>query len=257
MQSILAITGAMLKDALRNKLFWGLVVFLLLFFGFSVYISFLSLGTPARFILNAGMAGMSLISLAVTILFGLYTLYQEKGRYELYVLLNRISRARYLIGKFCGTLLIQAIFILTTAIGIFFLTWYFGHRIAFEIFAAAYWSLLEFSLLMAIALFYYSLETSFSLNALLVIATYGVGHSMQEAVLSFIGLGRFGSKIHLYLVKVLCVIFPDFDFFDFRLALIHHEPIPWGNILISTGYWGAYLSALLIFSAFIMKRKDI
>ena len=257
MRSILSLTRTMVQESLRSKLFWGLVVFLLLFFGFSVYISFLSLDTPARFILNAGMVGLSLVCLAVTILFGLFSMYEEKSRFERYVILNRIPRAAYLMGKFTGTVVIQALFALFTAVGIFFLTWYFAGVLPWEIFAAAYWAILEFSLLMAVGILFYSLETSFPLNAMLVIATYGVGHSTREAVLSFIGLGQFGSKIHLYIVKVLCVVIPDFDFFNFRLALIHHEPIPMGKILISTGYWGCYLAATLMLCSVILKQKDI
>jgi len=247
----------MLQESFRSKLFWGIVLFLMLFFVFSVYISFLSLDTPARFILNAGMAGLSLVCLAVTILFGLFSMYEEKARFERYVILNRIPRAAYLMGKFSGTVVIQALFAVLTAAGIFFLTWYFAGEVHYGIFAAAFWAILEFSLLMAVGIFFYCLGTSFPLNAMLVLATYVVGHSTREAMLSFVGLGQFGSQIHYYFVKVLCVVIPDFDFFNFRLALIHSEPIAPGEILISMGYWACYLAAVLILSSVILKQKDI
>ncbi|WP_300459678.1 hypothetical protein [Desulfobacula sp.] len=257
MRSILTLTRTMLQESFRSKLFWGLVLFLIFFFGFSVYISFLSLDTPARFILNAGMVGISLVCLAVTILFGLFSMYEEKARFERYVILNRIPRATYLMGKFSGTIVIQALFAVLTATGIFFLTWYFAGDVFYGIFAAAYWAILEFSLLMAVGIFFYCLGTSFPLNAMLVLGTYVMGHSTREAMLSFIGLGQFGSKIHFYFVKVLCVVIPDFDFFNFRLSLIHHEPIPLAKILISTGYWGCYLAGVLFLSTMILKQKDI
>ncbi|SDU49329.1 hypothetical protein [Desulfobacula phenolica] len=257
MRPMIYIARSMLKESLRSRIIWGMLLFLALFFVFSVYISFLSLDTPARFILNAGMVGLSLVGLAVTILFGLYAMYEEKNRYERYVLLNRIPRGAYLMGKFAGTVLIQALFSMVTAIGIFGLTWYFGNTIAYGIFGAAYWTMLEFSLLMAVGIFFYSMETGFPLNAMLVIGTYIVGHSTREAMLSFIGLGKLGSELHYYLVKALCIILPDFDFFNFRLALIHHEPIPVEKILISTGYWAFYLAGILILSSVFLKQKDI
>ncbi len=257
MRAIINIAASMLKESIRSKLFWSLTVFLIFFLGFSVYISFLSLDTPARFILNAGMAGLSLVSLTVTILFGLYSLYEEKNRCELYVILNRISRPVYLIGRFSGTVLIQAIFAFVMASGIFFVVLYIDGTNHFEIFAAAFWSILEFGLLMAVGIFFYTLDIGFTLNAMLVLATYVIGHSTREAVLSFIALGQFGSKIHLFIVKVICVILPDFDFFNFRLALLHHEPIPALKIFVSAGYGFFYLTAIMILASIIMKKKDM
>ena len=78
MPAVLSITRIMIKEVLRSRVFWGLMAFMLLFLGFAVYISSLCLDAPDRFILNAGMAGLSLVSLAATILVGLYTLYEEK-----------------------------------------------------------------------------------------------------------------------------------------------------------------------------------
>lgn len=257
MRSIITISLVTWRESLRNKLFVGLLVFLALFFLFSVYISTLSLGTVARFIQNTGMLGISLVCLAVSILFGLYSIYQEKERNELYVLLNRVPRASYLLGRFLGTAYIIALFAFFAGAGIFFLTWLFGGKIAFGLFWAVYWAILEFTMLTAIGLLFYSLGVGFTLNSLLMLGTFVVGHSMTEAVQSFIGLGRFGSQLHLMLVKAISVIFPNFDMFDFRLAIVHDEAIQLGRFGLSTLYWLLYLVAILAASSAIMNRRDI
>lgn len=257
MGSILTISAVAWKESLRGRLFWGLLIFLGLFFMFSVYISTLSLGTVARFIENTGMLGISLVSLAVAILFGLFSLYQERDRNELYVLLNRAPRASYLLGRFLGTAYIIVLFSFFAGAGIFFLTWIFGHKFAPGLFWAVYWAILEFTMLTGLGLLFYALGVGFTLNSIMVLGTFVVGHSMTEAVQSFIGLGRFGSKAHLFLVKALAVIFPNFDMFDFRLAIVHDEAIPWDRVFLSTGYWFLYLVALLALSAALMNRRDI
>ena len=257
MKPVLSIINTMLKECIRSKIFFGLSLFVILFFIFSVYISFLSLDTPARFILNAGMAGISMISLAVIILFGLYSIYEEKNRNELHVILNRIPRHSYLFGKFAGTVLIQTIFAIFTSAGIFILVWYFGGSIRFEIFYAAFFAILEFSLLISVGIFFYSLGIGFTLNSLLVITVYIVGHSTKEAIISFVGLGKYGSNLHLYIVKTISIILPDFDFFNFKLELLHQQHIPIEKILISCGYWLFYLAALLFISTAVLKSKDI
>ena len=126
MRNILTISKITFKESLRDKIFVGLLLFLALFFLFAVYVSTLSLGTVARFIENTGMAGISLICLTAAILFGLFSLYREKERNELYVLLNRTPRYSYILGRLLGAAYIIAIFSLATGTGIFLLTWFFG-----------------------------------------------------------------------------------------------------------------------------------
>ena len=91
----------------------------------------------------------------------------------------------------------------------------------------------------------------------MVLSVFVVGHSMTEAVQSFIALGRYGSKLHLMLVKAISYIFPNFDMFDFRLAIVHSEHIPAGQVLLSSLYCFFYLAAVLAASSVIMNKRDI
>ncbi|MCD6352784.1 MAG: hypothetical protein J7M06_01050, partial [Proteobacteria bacterium] len=152
MRNILTISKITLKESRRDKIFIGLLLFLLLLFVFSVYISTLSLGTVARFIENTGMLGISMVCLMVAILFGLFSLYREKDRNELYVLINRVPRYIYLLGRLLGTAYVITIFAFAAGLGIFLLTWFFGHVYAPELFWAVYWAVLEFTLLTGVGL---------------------------------------------------------------------------------------------------------
>ena len=124
-------------------------------------------------------------------------------------------------------------------------------------FLAVYWAILEFTLLIGIGFFFYSLGVGFTLNSLLVLCLYLIGHSMNEAIQSFVALGQFGSQIHLNLVKALSYIFPNFDMFDFRLAIVHKESIPLGQAALSTIYWFFYQIALVAASSAIINRRDL
>ncbi|MFP4109375.1 MAG: hypothetical protein ACLFT1_09910 [Desulfonatronovibrio sp.] len=257
MKNILVVSRLALLESVRNRIFIGLLVFLLLFLSFAIYVSTLSLGEVARFIQNAGMAGMSVTCLAVVILFGLYSLYQEKDRNELYVLLNRVSRPAYLMGRFLGTAWILAIFSLVAGAGVFVVTWVFGEVISPALFQAVYWTVLEFSLVAGIGLLFYAMGIGFTLNALLLLAVYAVGHSLTEAVQSFIGLGVFGNPYHLKFVQILSHIFPNFDMFNFRLDIIHNDPVDWGKFALSTLYWAFYLTAVLSVAGAVFGRRDV
>lgn len=257
MRHIITISKIVMKESFRDRIFWGLLIFLGLFLVFSVYVSSLSLNTAARFIINFGMLGISIVCLTVSILFGMYSLYREKERNELYVLLNRIPRPAYILGRFLGTSYVIIIFSVIAAGAIFFLAWIFGQRTAPELFWASYWAVLEFTMLTGIGMVFYALGISFTLNSLMLLAAYLVGHSMTEAIQSFIGLGQLGSKAHLVLVKFLSYILPNFDMFDFRLAIVHAETLPAGQVLLVTLYWFCYLAALLLISSALMKKQDV
>ena len=257
MRNIVTISLVTWKESLRNKLFAGLLVFWGLILIFSFYISTLSLGTVARFIENAGMAGITLVCLAVTILFGLYSIYQEKERNELYVIINRVSRSTYLLGRFLGTTYLIALFSFLTGGGIFILAMLFGGQYDLQIFWAVYWAVLEFTLLLGLGLLFYALNVGFTVNSMLVLGAFIVGHSTTEAIQSFIGLGRFGSKLHFWMVKTLSLIIPDLDMFDFRLQIIHDQAIPTGEAALSTLYWLMYVIAVLALASAVMKRRDI
>ncbi len=257
MRKIITISKITLKESIRAKIFIGLLVFLFLFLLFSIYISTLSLGTTSRFIENTGMLGISMVSLFVVILFGMFFLYQEKERNELYVLLSRASRSTYLMGRFLGTSYVIMIFSITAGIGVFMLTWLFGGKIAPEIFYSVYWAILEFTLLTAIGIFFFAIGVGFTLNSLLLLSVFIVGHSLTEAVQSFVALGQYGSELHLNFVKAIAYIFPNFDLFDFRLAIVHSESIPMGQVLLASSYWLFYLIFILSLSSMIINKRDI
>ena len=257
MRAILTVGSITLKESLRGRVFSGMLLFLALFLMFCVYISSLSLGTVARVIENTGMLGITLSCLLVAILFGLYSLYQEKERNELYVIINRIPRAYYLLGRFLGAGYIVVIFSLLMGMGVFTLTWAVGQKMAPMLFIAVYMDILEFTLLIAFGLLFYSLGLTFPLNAFLCLTVFVMGHSFNEAILSFIALGKFGSHAHKVFIEIVSYLFPNFDMFDFRLDIVHDAIIPVNKLLYATTYWLFFVAAVLTLSAMVMNRKDI
>ncbi|MBN2809084.1 MAG: hypothetical protein JXR80_06290 [Deltaproteobacteria bacterium] len=257
MRHILTIAQTTMRESFRDRVFVGLLFFLLFLLGFSAYISTLSLSDVARVIQNSGMAGMALICLLVTILFGAFSLYREEERQELYVLLNRVSRSSYLLGRFAGTAMIIILFSLISGGALFLLTFFFGGIPAFGLAWAVLWNICEFTLLGGVAFLFYAMGISFTLNAIMVIGIFIIGHSMTEAVESFIALGRFGSPLHLQSVKIISYLLPNFDLFDFRLEIIHQQPLPRQRVFLALLYWLAYLAALLTAAGACFKSRDL
>ncbi len=257
MHPILTISRSVFKESLHGQLFYGLLVFLIIFLCFCVYISSLALGEVGRVIANTGMLGITLLSLTCTILYGLYSLYQERERNELYVLLSRIPRSHYLLGRFIGTAAITALFALLMGGGIFALTFFIGHTPFPGIFIQVYLAILEFSMLLGIGFFFYSLGIGFTLNSFLTLAVYVLGHSFTEAIESFIAMGSLGDPIYLGFIRILSYLLPNFDMFDFRLLLIHGDKIPIANLFLVSLYGLFYTATILLWSISLMNKSDI
>ncbi len=257
MRQIITVCRTTMIESLRDRVFIGLLFFLLFLLGFAAYLSTLSLGDTARVIQNSGMAGMALICLLVTILFGAFALYREEERNELYVILNRVPRTTYILGRFSGTAMVIVVFSLISGSTLFLLTLIFGGVPAFGLAWAVLWNICEFTLLAGVAFLFYALGIGFTLNAIMVIGIFIIGHSMSEAIESFIALGRFGSPLHLQSVKIISYLLPNFDLFDFRLEIIHHEPLPLKRVILALIYWFSYLAALLTGAGSCLKNRDL
>ncbi len=257
MSAILSIARTVFRESIRGQIFYGLLVFLALFLGFCVYFSSLALGNVARVITDTGMVGITLVGLTVTSLFGLYSLYQEKDRNELYVLINRISRGQYLLGRFLGALIILSLFILLMGVGIFLLARWIGAVWMGGVFLDVVMAILEFGMLTGIGFLFYALGLSFTLNSFLSLAVFVFGHSFDEAIQSFLALGDYGHPLHLALIKGLSYVLPNFDMFDFRLAIVHQATIPGLQVLLSLLYGCFYITMLLAGATMIMNIRDL
>jgi hypothetical protein len=125
------------------------------------------------------------------------------------------------------------------------------------LFIAVYTDVLEFTLLIAFGLLFYSLGLTFPLNAFLCLTVFVLGHSLNEAILSFIALGVSGSQRYKTFIEIVSFLFPNFGMFDFRLDIVHDTFIPLRRLLDATTYWAFFTAAVLALSTMVMNRKDI
>ena len=101
---IAAVAGNTLREAGRNKLFFGLLGVTILMLVFSILLSDLELADQkVRLVTDFGLAVIPLVCIATAVLLGAVLLYKEIDRKTLYAILPKpIRRAEFLLGKFLG-----------------------------------------------------------------------------------------------------------------------------------------------------------
>src|SRR3989344_2376510 len=105
MRNVLVIAKNTFKQAIRDKILYGIIIFALLFLGSTVVLSSLSLGEDIFVIRSFGLAGIYLFGLVITLFLGASIVYDEVERKTSYFLLAKpLTRGDIINGKFLGLL---------------------------------------------------------------------------------------------------------------------------------------------------------
>jgi len=90
-------------DALRNRMLYGVLVFVVLLLLTALAVASVTMGRTELLLLDLGLGAISIIANLMAIVLAVQSLQQEHTERTLYVLLTRLpSRGWYILGKFIG-----------------------------------------------------------------------------------------------------------------------------------------------------------
>ena len=113
-ERIYAITINTFREAVRDRVLYGVLGFGTAVLLFTLALAELSLEERERVVIDIGLASISIFSVLVAIFLGSSLLYKEIERKTLYVILPRpIRRWEFLVGKYLGIVLTGTVFITT------------------------------------------------------------------------------------------------------------------------------------------------
>ena len=112
MQRIVAIALNTFREAVRDRILYGVLGCATLVLLFTLALAELALDQQARIVMDLGLASISLFSVVVAVFLGSSLLYKEIEKKTLYVILPKpIERWEFLVGKFAGIVLTGFVFI--------------------------------------------------------------------------------------------------------------------------------------------------
>lgn len=104
------------RESLRARILIGLAGIAFAVSFYAIIVGAYTLRAGARVVSDLGVASISLFSIAVAVIIGATSLHRELEQKTLFPILARpIRRGEYLVGKYLGTLLTLAVFILADA----------------------------------------------------------------------------------------------------------------------------------------------
>ena len=241
------------KEAIRNKILYGVGFFAVAIFLFSLVLGELSLYEQERVIRDVGMTFLMIMGIGLAMYTGIGMIHKEIDRKIIYTILSKpIRRYQVIIGKFIGiscTLLVElsamfAIFVILLLIR--------GMALDATLFQA-FWLIYVESLVVAAAALMFSTFSSAMLSTLMTAGFVLMALLYQQ--LGFYAEREKSMEISAAM-RAAQFLLPNFAHFDVSTQVSYALEIPASHVLWSTCHGLAYIVVLICIASVVMERRD-
>lgn len=255
MTAVWALARLVFKEIFRKKDFYVAFILLAVILMYVSQMRIYDVANIGRYVREVGLSLIYLFSVFLTVPLAARQIPSEVERRTLPVLLSKpVTRAEFLLGKFCGAalaglacfLIFIAAFTAVASIGA-------GVPPVITLLQTVYLFALCLALLAAFAIGlsnYVTMTANVTLSMMLYFAMSLYGEKLDLMSRASAGAGRWFGLAAYY-------VFPHLEFFDTRQRLIHDwEPLPWKLVGLLTAYAVCY-SALFLLAGWLKLRRRV
>ncbi len=254
------------REAVRDRVFYNLVLFAVLLVATAVVIGQLAAGQDVKIVKDIGLAAASIFGVGIAIFIGIQLVAREVERRSIYMTLSKpVSRPAFLVGKYLGLLLTLAVNILVMTVALFAVLSLY--QVMASESARAAWTRppMDARLLIALGLIYvelavvtaiallFSTYSSALLAASFTAALWVAGHFVADLrSLDALGAGTVTSGA-AYAVSWLL---PNMALFDVKAEVVHGLPIGASQVGYAVAYAALYVGAVLALATAVFHRRE-
>ncbi len=254
--SVLAIARNAFREAVRDRVLYNLVLFVLLLIAGAIFLGELSAGQEAKIIVDLGLSAMLLFGAFIAIFVGVGLVYKEIERRTLYAILSKpVGRGQFLLGKYLGLCLTLLINVLVMGIGVSLALIYVRRGwepLALQIWPAIFLIYFELMIITAVALVFSSFSTP-ALSALLTFFVFIIGHFSGDLK----SLATTGNSAAARLVfRALYYLLPNLNNFSVITPAAHGVTPGVSAFALATAYMVVYVGVLLAAATLIFSRRN-
>lgn len=253
---IAAIARNAFREAVRDRVLYNLVLFVLLLTGASVFIGELSGGQERKVIVDLGLSAMLLFGVFIAIFVGVGLVYKEIERRTIYAVFSKpVGRGEFLVGKYLGLCLTLLVNVLVMGVGVSLALLYVSHGwdpLIPKIWPAVLLIYMELMLLTATALLFSSFSSP-ALSALLTFMVFIIGHFSADLKSLANSLGGSGAR---WLFTGLYYLLPNLSNYSFITPAAHgRAPAP-GFLFATALYALVYITVILAAATLVFSRRN-
>jgi ABC-type transport system involved in multi-copper enzyme maturation permease subunit len=245
------------REAVRDRVLYNLILFAFLLMGTAILFGQISVGVQKLILVNLGLAAITFFGLAIAIFIGIGLVYKEMEQRTLYALLSKpVTRAEFILGKFCGLGLTLAINTALMTLGFLAALYYVKGQVEPGdpyLLVAIYLIFLALLLATAWALLF----SCFSSPVLSAVFTAGlfIAGSLSGDLRELIQMVE--AEWLRPLLTAVYYVLPNFANFNVTTAVAHGQPIPLRVVGLSTAYGLVYTALVVGASVVVFQRRNL
>ncbi len=253
---IATIAGNTFREAVRDRVLYNLVLFVLILTGAAVFIGEISGGQERKIIVDLGLSAMLLFGVFIAIFVGVGLVYKEIERRTVYAIFSKpVGRSEFLIGKYLGLCLTLLVNVAVMGAGVSLALIYVSHgwdQLVLTIWPAILLIYVELMLLTGVALLFSSFSSP-ALSALLTFFVFIIGHfSADLKSLS----GSMGSVAARWLFASLYYLLPNLANLSFITPAAHGQLPDPSRVAVVVLYTLVYIMITIAMAAMIFSRRN-
>lgn len=243
-----------LKESVRERVLYNLVVFALLMFGAAILVGSISVGIEQIVIVNLGLSSMSVFGLLMAIFIGITLVWKEIDKRTIFSILAKpVRRSEFIVGKYAGLMLTLLINTAVMTVGFYVALFYAKRTLELSdlvVLQAVYFILLQLALVVGLALFFSCISTPV-LSAVFTFSLYVIGNLLSD--IRWFG-EESGSSLVMNFTAVIYYLLPNFGNFNVIAQTAHGHRVP-EFLLISNSFYALLYIAVLLSAAILVFEK--
>ena len=244
------------REAVRDRVLYNLVLFVLLLIAGAIFLGELSGGQERKIIVDLGLSTMLLFGVFISLFVGVGLVYKEIERRTVYAIFAKpVSRGEFLIGKYFGLCLTLLVNVAIMGAGIS-LALLYVHRgwdpLVITIWPAILLIYLELMIITAVALLFSSFSSP-ALSALLTFFVFIIGHFSADLKSLSIGMNSAAAR---WLFTGLYYLLPNLSNYSYITPAAHGEVPATSNVLLALTYAGLYIVVIIAEGTLILSRRN-
>jgi ABC-type transport system involved in multi-copper enzyme maturation permease subunit len=252
----LAIARNAFREAVRDRVLYNLVLFVLLLIAGAIFLGELSAGEESKIIVDLGLSAMLLFGAFIASFVGVGLVYKEIERRTLYAILSKpVGRGQFLLGKYLGLCLTLLINVLVMGVGVSLALIYVRRGwdpLAMKIWPAIFLIYFELMIITAVALLFSSFSTP-ALSALLTFFVFIIGHFSADLK----GLAATSNSVVARLLfRGLYYLLPNLTNFSVITPAAHGVTPDLTSFGLATVYMVVYVGVLLAAATLVFSRRN-
>ena len=244
------------REAVRDRVLYNLVLFVLLLTGAAIFIGELSGGQERKIIVDLGLSAMLLFGVFIAIFVGVGLVYKEIERRTVYAIFAKpVGRGEFLIGKYLGLCLTLLVNVLIMGAGVSLALLYVSRGwdpLALRIWPAIMLIYVELMILTGVALLF-SCFSSPAVSALLTFFVFIIGHFSSDLKSLANSMGTGSAR---WLFRGLYYVLPNLANLSFVTPAAHGQMPTAAQAAIAILYAVVYIAVILAAATLIFSRRN-